>query len=300
VSSTQPPSNWGRWGPRDQSGTLNLITPEVRRAAFALVRSGRTVSCAREIVPGPQPYERGATAVEFDMLRSGADAPPDAAAGASERLGIVFHGRYVTHLDALAHVFDHGRLYNDGDAGAVAGTGAGTHAVTVARDGIITRGVLLDAARHRGVAELADGTSVAADELDAIARAQGVVLRPGDAVLLRTGHAARVASWRPGDTRLSGYAGWSASCLPWLHRHDVAVVGADTAQDPVPAPAGTTGYELHVTGIVRLGLWLLDNCDLEELAAACAAERRWDFLFVIAPLRLAGGTGSPVNPIAVF
>jgi kynurenine formamidase len=109
-----------------------------------------------------------------------------------------------------------------------------------------------------------------------------------------------VASWRDGDPPLTGYAGWSVSCLPWLHRHDVAVVGADTAQDPVPAPSGMTGYELHVTGIVRVGLWLLDNCDLEELAAACAAERRWDFLFVIAPLRLAGGTGSPVNPIAVF
>jgi kynurenine formamidase len=299
MASGTAPSNWNRWGPEDQRGTLNLITPERRRAALGSVRSGRTVSCARDLVPGLMPYARGATAVEFDMVRSGADAPPDAAAGASEHLGMVFHGRYVTHLDSLAHVFDRGRLYNEVDAREVSPAGTRTHAVTVASEGIVTRGVLLDAARHRGVTELADGTPVEADELDAIARAQGVTPRPGDAVLLRTGHGARVAAWRPGDAPLTGYAGWAPSCLPWLHRHDAAVAGADTAQDPLPAPADVR-YELHVTGIVRLGLWLLDNCDLEELAAACESERRWDFLFVIAPLRLAGGTGSPVNPIAIF
>lgn len=291
------PSNWGRWGPDDQRGTLNLITPEVRRAALGSAVSGRTVSCARAIVPGFRPYQRGASAVEFAMVRSGAEAPPDAPAGASERIAMVFHGRYVTHLDAPAHVFDRGRLYNGASASDVGTAGAHTHAVTLAGDGILTRGVLLDAARHRGVAELPDGAAVEPDELDSVARAQGVAVRAGDAVLLRTGHGARVASWREGDVPLAGYAGWAASCLPWLRRHDVSVAGADTAQDPLP---GSPAYDLHVTGIVQLGLWLLDNCDLEELSAVCAQEQRWDFLFLIAPLRLHGGTGSPVNPIAVF
>jgi kynurenine formamidase len=295
-------SNWGRWGASDQLGTLNHITPAVRESAATLAHSGRSVSCARSIRPGEMPYAVGATPVQRYMVRSGEGWPVDEpAAGASEYLGLVFHGRYVTHLDALSHVFAGGRLYNDIPAEQVTTAGgARTHAIDAAGDGIVTRGVLLDAARHRGVPFLPPGAAVEADEIDAIADAQGVTVRPGDAVLLRTGHGAQVRDWRRTTPLIEGYAGWGASCLPWFHSHDVAVVGADTPQDPVPAPVGGLVSPVHVIGIVTMGLWLLDNCDLESLADVAAEEGRWEFLLTIAPLRLAGGTGSPVNPIAIF
>lgn len=294
-------SNWGRWGPDDELGTLNLVTPEVRLAAAATVRSGRSLSCARLLRPDVQPYAAGATAAQRYMVRSGEAASPEPAAAASEYLGMVFHGRWVTHLDALAHVFAGGRLYGDRPAGRVTTSGgAGTLAVTAAGEGIVTRGVLLDAARHRGVEALGPGEGVEVEEVRAIAAAQGVEVRPGDAVLLRTGHGAQVAAWRPGDAPLTGYGGWAPSCLPWFRERDVALIGADTPHDPVPAVPGALVSPVHVVGIVGLGLWLLDNCDLEAVAAVAVQEHRWEFQLVVAPLRLAGGTGSPVNPIAVF
>ncbi|HTA08860.1 MAG TPA: cyclase family protein [Streptosporangiaceae bacterium] len=295
-------SNWGRWGPDDELGTLNFITPEVRRAALAVTRSGRSVSCARELRPDVMPYAAGASAVQRYMVRSGEGYPADVpAAAASEYLGLVFHGRLHTHLDSLAHVFAGGRLYNGAPAGQVStAAGAARHAVTAVADGILARGVLIDAARHRGVAWLPEGARVEPDEVVAIAAAQAVELRPGDALLLRTGHGAQVAAWQRGDPPITGYAGWAASCLPWFRDRQVSLIGADTAQDPVPPAPGALVSPIHVAGIVGMGLWLLDNCNLEGVSRAAAEAERWEFLLVIGALRLAGGTGSPVNPIAVF
>lgn len=295
-------SNWGRWGPDDQLGTLNFLTPEVRRAALAVARLGRGVSCARELRPDIEPYAVGAKAAQRYMVRSGEGHLTDVpAAGASEYLGLVFHGRLHTHLDSLAHVFAGGRIYNGVPAATVStAAGAARNAVTAIADGILARGVLIDAARHRGLPWLPEGATVEPNEVEAIAAAQGVDLRPGDALLLRTGHGAQVAAWRPGDAPITGYAGWAASCLPWFHQRQVSLIGADTPQDAVPPTPGALISPIHVVGIVGMGLWLLDNCDLEAASRAAVAEERWEFLLTIAALRLVGGTGSPVNPIAVF
>ena len=248
------------------------------------------------------PYAVGASAVQRHMVRSGEGYPADVpAAAASEYLGLVFHGRLHTHLDSLAHVFAGGRLYNGVPAGQVStAAGAARHAVTAVGDGILARGVLIDAARHRGVPWLPEGAYVEPLEVAAIAAAQAVELRPGDALLLRTGHGAQVAAWQRGDPPIRGYAGWAASCLPWFRDRQVSLIGADTAQDPVPPVPGALVSPIHVVGIVGMGLWLLDNCNLEGVSRAAAEAERWEFLLVIGALRLAGGTGSPVNPIAVF
>jgi kynurenine formamidase len=178
--------------------------------------------------------------------------------------------------------------------------GAVEHAVTNVRNGILTRGVLVDAARHRGVDWMEPGESVTGPEVEAILAAEGVTLERGDALLLRTGYGRRKLEQGPDNVTARGRAGWQASCLPLIHRESVALIGADTAQDVIPSGYDRVRIPIHSIGLVAMGLFLLDNCDLEELAHKCESSGRWTFSFQLAPLRFVGATGSPVNPIAVF
>src|SRR6266545_4736007 len=167
-----------------------------------------------------------------------------------------------------------------------------------AANGIITRGVLLDIARVRDVPWLEPGQSVFPDDLEEAERRQGVRVRSGDAVLLRTGYG-RVrheAGAAGGFTQ----AGWHASCLPWLHEREVALIGADTPQDVQPSGYQDVLMPVHAVSLVAMGLWLLDNCDLEVCATTAAELGQWDFHLAVAPVRFAGTSGSPVNPIATF
>ena len=179
-----------------------------------------------------------------------------------------------------------------------AATGSGWAAVTAAADGIVTRGVLLDVAAARDVPWLEPGQGVFPDDLDEAERRQGVRVRPGDAVLLRTGHGRA----RRENAAVGGVdqAGWHASCLPWLHDRGVALIGADTPQDVQPSGYDGVLMPVHAVGLVAMGLWLLDNCDLEACATTAAGLGQWDFHLAVAPVRLAGTSGSPVNPIATF
>jgi kynurenine formamidase len=192
-------------------------------------------------------------------------------------------------------------MYGGRPAGLVTrADGARHNAVTAAAQGIATRGVLLDVARLRGVDWLEPGEGVFPDELDAAEARAGVRVGRGDAVLLRTGYGRKKRERGPDRVQDVGRAGWHAACLPWLRERDVALIGADTAQDV--HPCGYPGFRspVHAIGIVAMGLWLLDNCDLEPLAEACARAGRCEFMLQVNPLRLAGVTGSPVNPIALF
>jgi kynurenine formamidase len=297
-------SNWSRWGADDQLGTLNLVTPERRRRAAELVRAGIPVSCAWEIDPRPARDQAFGPPQRFMLATGqGLDEREAAArwAGASEFIGLVFHGYSVTHLDALSHYFWDRTMYNGRPAAKVTSAqGATVHAMSALPDGVTTRGVLLDVARVREVRWLEPGEGVFPDDLEAAEQLAGVRVEAGDAVLLRTGYGARKHERGPDDVRAVGRAGWHAACLPWLHERDVALIGCDTAQDVHPSGYPSMRSPVHAIGIVAMGLWLLDNCDLEELAATCERLGRHEFQLQLAPLRIAGATGSPVNPIALL
>jgi len=297
-------SNWGRWGDDDELGTLNHITDDVRLSAARAVRHGRSVSCAWELA-APDDMERSTTTCPCAADMPGAENMPPAFHAdrhwgfSSERLSITFHGNTVTHLDSPSHIFWDGRMYNGRSHELVeATTGSAWGAVTAAASGIVTRGVLLDIARVRDVPWLEPGQGVLPDDLEEAERRQGVQVRPGDAVLLRTGHArARHESRAP-----AGFTqpGWHASCLPWLHERGVALIGADSPQEVQPSGYDDVLMPVHAVSLVAMGLWLLDNCDLEACATTAAELTQWDFQLALAPLRLAGTSGSPVNPIATF
>jgi kynurenine formamidase len=306
-------SNWGRWGEHDELGTLNLITDENRRRAAELVRTGRVVSCAWDIDTADHPGD-SMTAPRRMMVTTGqglGDAhrvlPPhltEAPRGssASEHWMLHPHGYRLTHLDGLSHIFWDNTMYGGRPAELVtAGAGATELDITGPRHGIVTRGVLIDAAAHRGVDWLAPGETVSPDEVAAILRVHDLEVGPGDAVLLRTGYGAKVAAQgRRDNVRKDGRAGWHATCLSWLHRNDIAVLAADTANDADPCGYPGWTHPIHFIGIVAMGLWLVDNCNLEALAATCRELGRWDFSLTIAPLAFVGATGSPVNPLAMF
>jgi kynurenine formamidase len=307
-------SNWGRWGDNDQLGTLNLINSSHRRKAAAMVVEGVAVSCAWDISTTLQigdhfgPPQRHMLMTGEGLADQHRVAPPhpvpgvdtSRAAGAVEYFGCVFHGVNITHLDALSHVFWDRKSYNGKPAELVnAVFGATNLAVTGVRDGILTRGVLIDVPALRNVDWLEPGDAIFPEDLEAAEKVEGVHVSTGDVVLLRTGYARRKREHGAVPPQ-NGQAGWHAACLPWLHERGVAAIGCDTAQDVVPSGYSQVALPIHSIGIVAMGLWLLDNCDLEALAATCGRLRRWEFCFTVAPLRIEGGTGSPVNPLAIF
>ena len=301
-------SNWGRWGDDDELGTLNHITPEKRRAAAALVTEGLSVSCAWEIETQQQPDHAFGTPQRY-MLSTGQGLQDEhrvgpagvRSAGALEYIGFIFHGYAITHLDGLCHFFWDGKMYNGKPAELVtSGLGATHHAVTALKDGIVTRGVLLDVAAAQDRPWLDPGEGVYPEHLEAAEARQGVTVEPGDVTLLRTGYGRKKAELGREDLPTGGYAGWHAASLPWLHERGVAAIGADTAQDAMPSGYEAARQPVHMVGLTAMGLYLIDNCNLEQLAETCERLGRWEFQFVLSPLRISGGTGSPANPLAIF
>jgi kynurenine formamidase len=220
--------------------------------------------------------------------------------GFAEYLGFVFHGFRITHLDALSHESWDGRLYNGVPASAVTTyAGATQHDVVNAREGVFTRAVLLDIPRFRGVPWLEPGEVITRADIEAYLAATGTEIGPGDGLLLRTGYPALVAAGGMADQSIAR-AGWHASCLPLLHERDIAFIGSDTAQDARPSGYEVLRNPIHLVGLVAMGLWLVDNCDLETLSVTCADLGRQAFAMTFAPIPFAGATGSPVNPLALF
>jgi kynurenine formamidase len=292
-------SNWGRWGADDKLGTLNLITPEVTKAAAALVRHGRTVSLARTISPKYAPDNTNPP-LHF-MLASGEGAPAQGQGHSADWYGLACHGHSMTHLDSLGHLFWNGKMYNGRLASRVGqATGAMDGSIEDAGDGVMTRGVLLDLPRALGVPYLEPGHRITPDELESAEVIAGVQVRSGDAVLIRTGRDADRTQRGPHLPDEHGCAGLSASCLPWIRERGIALLGSDVAHDALPSLYHRVGGPIHSVGIVGMGLWLLDNAYLDALAAATAEASQWEFLFALGPLKLKRGTGSPVNPLAVI
>jgi kynurenine formamidase len=289
-------SNWGRWGKDDQKGTLNLITPEKRKQAAALVRDGVTISLARTLdtvkaVDNSSPFER-----TMNPIRP---------AASSDRFSINFHGSAHTHMDALGHHFIGGKMYNGfgRDEFVTVERGAERGAVTTASEGIVTRGILIDIPRLKGVDYLEPGTAITVADIEAFEKMAGVRISSGDAVFFRTGRWTRREKLGPWNVN-EGMPGLAADVLPWIRARDIALIGSEYAVDATPIPKTITDPDdylpVHNFVLVILGMPLIDNTNLNALAAAAAERKRWEFMLTIAPLRIENGTGSPVNPIAVF
>jgi kynurenine formamidase len=289
-------SNWGRWGPDDERGALNYLTPARVAAATDLARDGRTVSLSRPLnterePDNPEPADHRMT------LLDGSDS--HGLAFVKDYIGVDYHNDSHSHLDALCHVSYDGRLYNGRPADSVSDTGAAVETVEVLKDGLIGRGVLLDIPRASGVRWLEPGESVLPGDMEEAERSEGVRVGEGDILLLRTGHATRLDELGPWDVG-SSKAGLHPSCALFLAERRVAALGCDSNSDTAPAITEGVGFPIHVLALTAMGVHLLDYLHLRELAGACEEAGRWEFLFVAAPLRIAGGTGSPLNPIAVF
>ncbi|MEX1022936.1 MAG: cyclase family protein [Dehalococcoidia bacterium] len=289
-------SNWGRWGAEDQLGTLNHITQGVRREAAALVRDGRTVSCANPLAT---------KAVVADERRNGRPADHRMSVSpwsSSDYIGVSYHGFVNTHIDALCHIFTgpNGRLYNDRPSDLVTEDGAHTNSVEHWRDGIVTRGVLYDVPRMRGHDHVRDGEPVEGWHLEDWAREVGVTPRPGDAVLVRSGAA---PFWDAHEgfemTFPPNTPGVGVSALEYLFDTSASLLGWDLQEAGGQEHYGER-IPIHSVAIPHMGLPLLDNANFERLAEVCAETGRYEFMLVVAPLVVIGGTGSPVNPIATF
>jgi len=280
-------SNWGRWGKDDQLGTLNLITPAKRKEAAALVKEGYSISMAHDVlmekaVDNESPFVH-------TMLPTGGGFHMD-------NFNISFHGMGQTHYDALCHASYQGRMYNGVPADQVTKEGCLKDSVLPVKQGILTRGVIIDIARLKGVDYLEPGQPIYPEDLAAWEKQTGVKVSSGDAVFVRSGRWA----YRKAKGPNAAFPGLHASCIRWLHDRGVAVLGGDA--DPEVIPSGVEGFPapIHVMALVAMGLPLFDEVDLEDLGREAANRKRYVFMFTAAPLAVPGGTGSPINPIATY
>lgn len=284
-------SNAGRWGPNDERGTLNFITSEKRKRAASLVVEGETVALGK-------PIDTAQSAVTprpaWHVMHLETDRPYASA----DSLSIQIHGLGVTHLDALGHMFFEGHGYNrTRQEDVVLGSGLARNSVAAMRDGIFTRGVFLDVAAATDRRWLEPGEEVTPEVLEAAERRAGVDVGTGDVVVVHTGLEEREQVQGAEDPEHR--AGLGVTCVPWLFDREVAVYTGDCIE-VLPQPPGPFGLPLHQIGIAAMGLVLLDSPRLAELAETVRRLERAEFLFTAAPLVLPGGTGCPVNPLAVF
>jgi len=288
-------SNWGRWGADDQLGALNLITPEKRRQAAALVTDGDCVSLARNVekqkaLDNPNPFIH-------DMLATGRGTDGQ---WSVDNYSVSYHGYAHTHMDSLCHLFHNGKMYNGFSREEVGRDGAAKLSIHNIKGGIFTRGILFDIPRLRGVRFLEPATPIYPEDLDAWEKQAGLKVEAGDVVFIRTGRWKRRDLTGPWDAMEQGMPGLHASCAAWLKQRDVAMLGSDGASDVLPSGIPGVSHPVHLLTLHAMGVHIFDNCDLEALAEVAQEKGRWSFLLTAAPISVEGGTGSPLNPIASF
>ena len=291
-------STWGRWDGDGERGALNNLTPERTAAAARLVRSGITVTLSQPLktvarIDMPEPADHHMTMLTDVDIGSGS------VRFAKDYVGVDYHNDGHTHIDAFSHVAYDDRLYGGVPAESVTAEGAGAGSIEVLKDGLVGRGVLLDVPRVRGVSWIEPGEHVFREDLEAAETAQGVRVQTGDILLVRTGHARRQAEHEPWDTPKSK-AGLHPTAARFLAERGVAVLGSDGNNDTAPSTTEGIAFPIHVLAINAMGIHLLDYLQFEDLVPRCEAAGRWEFLFAAAPLRIVHGTGSPLNPTAIF
>jgi kynurenine formamidase len=287
-------SNWGRWGAQDQLGTINLITPAKRKQAATLVREGVSVSLARDA----EKEKAEDNPAPFGHEMTGHGATPNSQ-GSGDAYSVRYHGYAHSHMDSLCHMFWEGKMYNGYPQQEVTEKGAAKLGVNNFKNGIFTRGILMDIPRLKGVDYLEPGTPIYPEDLEAWENKAGVKVGPGDVILIRTGRWARRAKLGPWLVARNS-AGLHAYCAPWLKARDVAMLGSDAASDVLPSGVEGVTQPIHRLVLIALGTPLFDNLDLEALSEEAARRKRWEFLLTAAPFPVPGGTGSPLNPIATF
>ena len=282
-------SNWGRWGPDDERGTYNLLTPEKAKQAAALVKEGRWVSLEHALIETADPD------VHTPFQKSNK--------GNKFIWNTVHGGTFHSHIDALCHIDYKGMVYN-GFVRAEIEDEEGCHKLGIEqwKDGFVTRGVLIDMPRFKGVPWLEPGTPVTLKDIEAWEEETGIEVLPGDAVLLRTGKWARRAALGPWEVGSAGPdAGYHWSVIPWFKARDVAIIGDDGPNDVRPPGAEeSVGLPVHTAILAALGAIILDGQDLEGVADLAAELNRWEFMLTGAPLNVVGGGGSSINVLATF
>ncbi len=304
--------NWGKWGPDDEIGTLNYITPAKIVAAAQLVRQGKVISLALPFdSKGPQTGRFGRVNPIHQMVATGTDH----VAGNQRVLDfeqgpygfgyaddtITMYLQTGTQWDGLSHIFRHGKMYNGYDARLVNSAGAARNGIEKLKDKVVTRGVLLDIARLKGLDYLEVGTAIYSEDLDAAATQAGVEIGEGDIVLIRTGEMGRrlrEGDWGPypaGDA-----PGLSFTTAPWIAEKRIAGIASDTWGVEVrPNELAGAFQPLHLVIVVNMGLLVGEIFYLEDLARDCAQDGVYEFLFVAPPLPITGAVGSPLNPLAI-
>jgi len=291
-------SRWGEWGGEDERGALHFITRDRVAAAATLVREGITVTLSLPLnthaaVHCPAPADHHMTALGSD------EQDPEGVHFIKDYVGLDYHNDGHTHIDALCHVAFDGALYNGRSEDVVSDEGARANSIEVLKDGLVGRGVLLDIPRVRGVKWLEPGDHVFREDLEAAEREQGVTVDEGDILLVRTGHARRLSELGPWNTP-AAKAGLHPSAMPFISERLVAALGSDGNSDTAPSTTEGVDFPIHVLAITAMGIHLLDYLQLDDLSDTCEHLGRWEFMFAAAPLLILGGTGSPLNPIALF
>lgn len=286
-------SNWGRWGKDDELGTLNLITPAKRLQAARVVKEGVSISLARNAI---KTKVHDSPPFQHTMIQTGQRQDADSA---TDAYLTQYHGFTQTHIDALCHMFYKGRMFNGFSQQEVTEKGASRLSIINAKDGILTRGVLMDFPKLWGLKYLTGAKAIFPEDLDRWEEETKVKVETGDAVFIRTGHWAR---WEAeGEWNVeSDSAGLHASSVPWFKKRDVAILASDLALDVMPSGAEGVRLPVHLLTLFAMGTPIIDNCDLESLSQAAASRNRREFLLTASPLPVEGGTGSPINPIATF
>jgi kynurenine formamidase len=298
--------NWGRWGADDEIGTLNNVSPQEILQAARLIRKGKVFSLALNFdSDGPQ---NGLWGNRFNPIHTMLATGTDAVAGRQESIRVRYADDMVTmplqcgtQWDALGHVFYGDKMWNGYDAKLVDSNGAHKNGIENVKDKMVGRGVLLDIARHKGVESLEDGAGIGTGDLEKCAAAQGVEIRRGDFVIVRTGHMERCLS----SGKWGGYAGGDAPGLKfetadWIRRTDIAAICADTWGCEVrPNESDVASQPWHWVVIPMIGISMGEIFYVKDLAADCAADHVYEFFFCAPPLPITRAVGSPVNPIAI-
>ncbi len=288
------PDNWGRWGDNDDRGALNLITDEVRARAAAEVRTGRWASLALPITPTPLlsgPFVPSSTAESpVQQVMAHSLNLKDSTTAVVDVLVVTNHHPRSTHIDSLGHIVTDDHVYPGlpaAEGASPAGLSRGSSSAY--SEGIVTRGVLLDLAVD---GPLPQHYGVTADDLEAAERRQGVRVESGDALIIRGGWEFAPNPERPAP-------GMSVDAVRWMHRRGVSLYAGDIG-DTFPPIDADTPSPMHSVALVRMGVPLIDAPNVDDVAALCGELRRYSFLLTVAPPRIGGTTGLPVNPIALF